>query len=211
MAAPRANVRGMKVYDRAYFERWYHDRDTRILLRDALERKVALAVAATEFVLGRRMHSVLDVGCGEGLWRAPLKRLRPNARYTGVDGSEYAVRRHGRRRNIRLVRFGDLPRVRGLDGPFDLVVCSDVLHYVPTRELAPGIRAIGRHTQGLAWVEVFARGDETVGDHIEYHERPRATYARLFRAAGLTPIGLYAFVPREVLKMLTAFERGGGR
>lgn len=197
-----------KVYDRAYFERWYHDRDTRILLRDALERKVALAVGAAEFVLGRRIRSVLDVGCGEALWRGVLRRLRPRVRYTGVDGSEFAVRRHGRRRNIRLARFGDLGRLRGLDGPFDLVVCSDVLHYVPTRELAPGIRAIGRHTQGLAWVEVFAAGDETVGDHVEYHERPGATYERLFRAAGLVPVGLYAFVPRDVYGTLTTFERG---
>src|SRR5437879_2051712 len=140
-----ANVRSMKRYDRAYFERWYHDRDTRILLRGSLERKVALAVAATEFVLGRAIRSVLDVGCGEGSWRAALRRLRPRLRYTGVDGSEYAVRRHGLRRNIRLARFGALGRL-GLDGPFDLVVCADVLHYVPAGELAAGIRAIGRMT-----------------------------------------------------------------
>jgi SAM-dependent methyltransferase len=200
----------VKVYDRAYFERWYHDRDTRILMKGSLERKVALAVAAAEFVLGRPIYSVLDVGCGEGLWRAVLRRLRPRVRYTGVDGSEFVVRRHGRRRNIRLARFGALGRLE-LDGPFDLVVCSDVLHYVPTPELARGIRALGRHTQGLAWIEVFAAQDETVGDHVEYHERPARTYDRLLRAAGLTPIGLYAFVPRDVLRTLTAFERAGKR
>lgn len=199
----------MKLYDRAYFQRWYHARDTRILLRGALERKVALAVAAAESVLGRRLRSVLDVGCGEAPWRAVLKRLRPTLRYVGVDGSEYAVRRHGRRRNIRLARFGDLKKVR-LDGPFDLVVCSDVLHYVPTAELERGIRAIGRLTQGLAWVEVFTAEDETVGDHVEYHERPSRLYRRLFAKAGLTPIGLYAFVPRDVWKTLLSFERGTG-
>ena len=198
----------MKLYDRDYFEHWYHDRDTRILMRGALERKVALAVAATEFVMGRKLRSVLDVGCGEGAWRAVLRRMRPGVRYTGVDGSEYAVRRHGVRRNLKLARFGQLGRLK-LDGPFDLVVCSDVLHYVPTAELAAGIRAIGRHTQGLAWVEAFTTEDETVGDHVEYHERPARTYERLFAAAGLTPIGLYAFVPRDVRRTLTAFERGG--
>lgn len=200
----------MKIYDRDYFDRWYHDQDTRILMRGSLERKVALAVASAEFVLGRTIRSVLDVGCGEGLWRPQLRKLRPGLRYTGVDGSAYVVQRHGRRRNIRLARFGDLGKL-GLDGPFDLVVCSDVLHYVPTAELARGIRAIGRHTQGLAWVEVFTAADETVGDHVEYHERPSRTYTRLFAAAGLTPIGLYAFVPRDVRRTLTAFERGGRR
>ena len=200
----------MKLYDRDYFRRWYHDPGTRILIRSALERKVALAVASAEFVLGRRIRSALDVGCGEGLWRAVLRRLRPGLRYVGVDGSEYAVRRHGKRRNLRLARFGQLGRLK-LGRPFDLVVCSDVLHYVPSRELAPGICAIGRLTGGLAWVELFAAEDDTVGDHVEYHERPAATYERLFRGAGLAPIGLYAFVPRDVLETLTSFERGGLR
>jgi SAM-dependent methyltransferase len=197
----------MKLYDRAYFERWYHGRDTRILLRGQLERKAALAIAATEFVLGRAVRSVLDVGCGEGSWRAALRRLRPKLRYTGVDGSEWAVRRHGRRRNIRHARFGHLGRLK-LDGPYDLVVCADVLHYVPARELSPGIDAIGRLTQGLAWIEVFAKGDETIGDHVEFQERPAPTYERLLRRAGLVPLALYAFVPRDVYRTLTRFERG---
>src|SRR5258705_10744739 len=102
----------MKAYDRGYFERWYHDSDTRILLRDALERKVTLAVAAAEFVVGRPIRSVLDVGCGEGLWRAGLRRLRPDLRYPGGDGSEDAVRRPGRPRNNRPARFGDVGRLR---------------------------------------------------------------------------------------------------
>ena len=200
----------MKLYDRAYFEHWYHDRDTRILMRGSLERKVALAVAAAEFVMGRRIRSVLDVGCGEGLWRPVLRKLRPGVRYTGVDGSEYAVRKHGRRRNIKLASFGDIGKLK-LDGPFDLVVCSDVLHYVPTRELAPGIRAIGRLVQGVAWIEAFTAEDETVGDHVEYHERPASTYMRLFREAKLVSIGLYAFVPCGIESTLTSFERGGRR
>ncbi len=199
-----------KLYDRDYFEHWYHDRDTRILMRGSLERKVTLAVAAAEFVMGRKIRSVLDVGCGEGLWRPVLRKLRPGVRYTGVDGSEYAVRKHGRRRNIKLARFGDLGKLK-LDGPFDLVVCSDVLHYVPTRELAPGIRAIGRLVQGVAWIEAFTADDETVGDHVEYHERPTSTYMRLFRDARLVSIGLYAFVPRGIESTLTSFERGGRR
>jgi SAM-dependent methyltransferase len=198
----------MKLYDRAYFEHWYHDRNTRILIRGALQRKAALAIAAAEFVLGRTIRSVLDVGCGEGSWRATLRRLRPKLRYTGVDGSEYAVRRHGRQRNIRLARFGALGRLK-LDGPFDLVVCADVLHYVPTSELAPGIGAIGRLTHGLAWIEVFTAEDDTIGDHVEFRERPTATYERLFRRAGLEPIGLYAFVPRGMHQTLTTFEQGG--
>jgi len=197
----------VKAYDRDYYERWYHRPETRILVRDALARKVALAVSAAEFVLGRRIRSALDVGCGEATWRAPLLRLRPRLRYVGVDGSEYAARRFGRRRGIRHGRFGDLGRLR-LRGPFDLVVCSDVLHYVQARELEPGVKALGKLTGGLAWIELFTSADDTIGDHVEYFDRSPARYQTLFRAAGLTSVGLYAFVPRGVEPELTAYERG---
>jgi len=196
-----------KQYDREYFQRWYHDSGTRILLRDALSRKVTLAVAAAEFVLGRRLRSVLDVGCGEASWRAPLRRLRPRVRYVGVDGSSYAARRFGKTRGIRHGRFGALGAMR-LGGPFDLVVCADVLHYVPERELGPGVRALSKLTNGLAWIEIFTSRDASIGDHVEYHARPPSHYQRLFNAAGLESIGLYSFVPRHVDAELTEYERG---
>jgi SAM-dependent methyltransferase len=196
-----------KRYDRAYFDRWYRHPETRILLRSAVARKAALAVSAAEFVLGRTIRSVLDVGCGEAPWRAPLLAMRPGLRYVGVDGSEYAVRRFGRARNIRLGRVGELGAL-DLDGPYDLVVCSDVLHYVPAEDLGPGIRAIASLTHGLAWIEIFTSSDSSVGDHVEYRHRPRASYDRWFKRYGLIPIGLYSFVPRALRSELTTYEIG---
>ena len=69
-----------KHYDQAYFDRWYRDpalRDTAIGGGARLARKVALAVATAEYHLERPIRSVLDIGCGEGAWRAPLLKLRP--------------------------------------------------------------------------------------------------------------------------------------
>jgi hypothetical protein len=63
-ARPARRARA-KLYDRAYFDRWYRDPRTRIHVRAAVERKVALAVATTEYLLQRPLRSVLDVGCGE--------------------------------------------------------------------------------------------------------------------------------------------------
>jgi hypothetical protein len=40
---------------------------------------------------------VLDIGCGEGIWRAPLRSLRPGIEYLGLDSSEYAIARYGAR------------------------------------------------------------------------------------------------------------------
>src|SRR3954465_13770633 len=106
----------MKEYNRDYYKRWYHDPATRIASADLLERKVRLALAAAEFMLGRKARSVLDIRCGGGAWAPVLRRLRRGIAYTGIESSEYVVRRFGKRRNIRLGSFGRLDRVR-LRGP----------------------------------------------------------------------------------------------
>jgi len=196
-----------KRYDRAYFDRWYRNPRTRIHVRAAVERKVALAVAATEHLIQQPVRRVLDVACGEGTWQPILARLRPRARYTGVDSSEFAVRRWGRRRNLRLGTFGDLGSL-GLEGPFDLIVCSDALHYVPDLELAPGLAALRSLLGGVAWIELFTSADSITGDFREMKRRSPAFYDRLLQRAGLVHCGLFAFVRDDFAPGVTAFERG---
>jgi SAM-dependent methyltransferase len=64
-----------------------------------------MAVSIAEFLINRPIRSVLDVGCGEAPWFPILRRMRPDARYVGIDSSEYVVERYGATRNIR---FGTL-------------------------------------------------------------------------------------------------------
>src|SRR4051794_10741553 len=97
-----------KVYDQTYFDKWYRNPRHAVTSRGELERKVALAVAVAEYYLGRKIDNVLDVGCGEGVWRAPLRKLRPGVDYLGLDSSEYVVARYGRTRNLRRATFDDL-------------------------------------------------------------------------------------------------------
>lgn len=201
---------GGKVYDAHYFQRWYRGRDAGPGWHAFIARKVELAVAATEYVLGRQIRSVLDVGCGEAPWRALLKSLRPRVRYTGVDGSEYVVRRFGRSRNIRLARVGQVGRI-GLKGPFDLVVCSDVLHYVPTPEVRVALAAMRRLCGGVAFIEIYTGDDDAKGDDVEFHGRSAALYRRLLRAAGFESLGLQLHLPRAVAETLVELERGPGR
>lgn len=200
-------ARRAKVYDRGYFERWYRNPTTRVHVREAVARKVRFAVHAAEYLLERPIVSVLDVGCGEGAWQPILERLRPRARYVGVDPSEYAVRRFGRARNLRRGGFGELGSLE-LRGPFDLIVCSDVLHYVPDAELAPGLAALASLLGGVAFLEAFTSADSIVGDFRGMKRRAPAVYDRHFRRAGLVHCGLYCFVPKEFAPGLTALERG---
>ena len=192
-----------KHYDRAYFDRWY--RDGGIGGPARLARKVALAVATAEYHLERPIRSVLDIGCGEGAWRAPLRKLRPRVQYLGFDASEYAIARHGRIRNLRLARFGDFATLRPC-APADLLVCSDVLHYLPTRELDRGLPALADLCGGVAFIEVFAREDETEGDDHDFQPRPAAFYRRRLRAVGLQPLGSHCWLSPARVPLATALE-----
>jgi SAM-dependent methyltransferase len=196
-----------KRYDAAYFERWYRRSAVGVGQREFVARKVALALSAAEFVLGRRARRVLDVGCGEGAWRAHLRRLRPAIEYLGIDSSAYAVARYGRRRNLRLGALHDLAGMR-LRGPYDLVVCADVLHYVSTAEARAGLAALAPLVGGVAFLEAFTSADRIEGDRAGFQRRPPAAYRRLFAAAGLVPVGLHLYVRSATLPQLVALERG---
>ena len=182
-----------KRYDRAYFDRWYRDRQ--IGSASDLARTVALAVAMTEQLLARPLRSVLDVGAGEGRWQPLLHRLRPRARYAGVDSSEWAVGRWARRRNLRLGSIDTLDQL-GLDGPFDLVVVSDVLHYLPTPILRRGVQQLVPLLGGVAFMPTFTAHDDIEGDRAHFQRRRGATYRGIFAKAGLMPLGMYAWTHR---------------
>ena len=196
-----------KRYDAEYFERWYRRSSIGVGRRQFVERKVRLALAAAEYVLGRPAHSVLDVGCGEGPWRAILRRLRPGISYLGIDSSAYAVARYGRTRRLRLGGLSDLAHMR-LARRYDLVVCSDVLHYVSDAEARAGLAAIAPRVEGAAFIEAFTNEDEIDGDHAGLQDRSPAAYQHLFAEAGLMPVGLHVYVTREQYKELVALERG---
>ena len=192
-----------KTYDSAYFQRWYRDRG--IAGRAALARKVAMAVAIAEFYLERPIRSVLDVGCGEAPWRAPLLKLRPGLHYQGVDSSEYVVARYGRTRNIALASFGQLGELR-FGRPVDLLVCSDVIHYVPTAELRRGLAGFDELCDGVAFLELYARGDDIRGDREGFLSRPAASYRRWFREAGFKPCGSHAYLSANLHANAVALE-----
>ena len=194
-----------KRYDQSYFDRWYRRSRVGVGREEFVTRKVRLAVAAAEYLLGRPITNALDVGCGEAPWRAHLRRMRPKLAYQGVDPSDYAVRRYGRRRNILHAGLGELGFL-GLRGPYDLVVCSDVLHYVRSPDVRAGLDVIGRLVGGVAFIEAFTAGDEIEGDHDDFQNRTAAVYERFFADAGLTRIGPHLYVGREMFDTLVDFE-----
>jgi hypothetical protein len=134
-----------------------------------------------------------------------LHRLRPHARYAGVDSSAWAVGKWGVRRNLRLGSIETLDQL-GLNGPFDLVVASDILHYLDTTTLRAGLEQVVAQVGGLAFLPTFTAEDEIDGDRAHFQRRSAATYRRLFRSAGLLPLGMYAWTVPEFASELAKLE-----
>lgn len=195
-----------KSYDRGYFDKWYRDPRHAVGSPAELRRKVAMAVAQAEYYLGRPIRNVLDVGCGEAAWRAPLRALRPGIDYRGLDASAYVVARYGSRRQIGLARFGQLEQLR-FDARFDLIVCSDVLHYLKPAEIRAGLHGIGEMLEGVALLEVFTSRDDVAGDRQGFVSRSPSWYLREFGRVGLLPCGSHCYLGPRLEQHIAALER----
>lgn len=199
------------AYDKAYFDKWYRNRQHRVRTPAQIKRIATFTLAAAEYVLDRPIRTVLDVGAGEGHWQPILQAMRPKLRYVGVEPSEYAVARFGRKRGLRLGSVETLDRLHlHAEYPegFDLVVCCGVLNYVPNRVLGTALEMLQIHTSGLSWLEIFTQHDEIEGDVAALKPRPAAWYRERFANAGLVPCGMHLYAPRDRAAGLTALETG---
>ena len=192
-----------KAYDQAYFDRWY--RRHGIGSPAEVGRAARFTLAAAEHLLMRPVRRVLDVGCGEAAWRAPLLAARPGLRYVGIDPSTYAVARYGRTRGIALGGLADLPHL-GLRGRFDLVVCADVLPYVSDPDIATGVSWTSSRLDGVAYLHAMTVDDEFIGDRAAFHKRHAAQYVQMFAAYDLHRVGPHLYAGPAVLPTLTALE-----
>ena len=134
-------------------------------------------------------------------------KLRPKVRYLGFDSSEFAVAKYGPRRNLHYARFGDFAQLRPCP-PVDLLVCADVLHYLPTRELQQGLPGLAELCGGVAFLEIFTREDEYEGDHVDFQPRTAAWYRKQFNAQGLQSVGSHCWVAQTLGDQVAALEMG---
>jgi SAM-dependent methyltransferase len=195
----------MKSFDQQYFDKWYRHPTYKIGTQADLERQVRLALSAAEYMLTRPVRSVLDVGAGEGRWQPVLRALRPRVQYTGVDPSEYSVRRYGASRNIVRGTFDDLDTLFH-DRTFDLVICCSVLNYLPRPAFTTAVAQLAARTHGLAFLEIFTSADEVVGDTNHWYTETPATYRQMLRRAGFIPCGLHCYITSALDTTTAALE-----
>jgi SAM-dependent methyltransferase len=180
-------------YPKSYFDKWYRS-SQRVHSHASRARTVRMVLALGDYMLGRAVRTVIDIGAGEGQWFLELRKLRPTIRYVGVDPSEYAVRRYGRSRSLVLGSLGNLPdRLR--NRRYDLVVCSGVLNYLPLAELKVGFATIASLASGVAFLELFTNRDEVHGD--TRGRRRAKVYRDLLRLFGYRHCGPHCYIAPE--------------
>jgi len=188
-------------FDEAYYRRYYLNPRTRVGTPEGTERLVALVAAYLRY-LQVEVRSVLDVGCGLGWWREPVRRHFPGARWIGVESSDDLCERFGWKRGS----------VVDWDGaPADLVVCQGVLQYLSEREARRALCNLARLARRALYVEIVTREDwrravDRSRSDPEIELRPADFYRRAldrdFIACGA---GLYL---RKGQAILYELERG---
>jgi len=162
-------IAGTKVFDRNYFKRYYEDPKTRVA---ATGHYAVLAdfIAAYLRMLTVPVASILDAGAGVGHFRSRLLRRFPDARYLGIDVSEYACERYGWTQTS-IADFSE--------GRYDLVVCHDVLQYLPAREAERALMNLAQLCGGVLYFVALTREDWR--ENCDQTRTDRAVFLRSVR------------------------------
>jgi SAM-dependent methyltransferase len=155
-------------FSAAYFKRFYLSAATRVVTAAEMRSRAALIASALR-QCQIPVRRILDAGCGIGLLRKPFEEFLPRARYVGLEASEYLCSRFG-------WTFGSIvdfaPRK-----PYDLVICYDVLQYLPDAEAARAILNLSRLSRAALYVSAL-----TTEDWRENCDRSRTDRAVHLRA-----------------------------
>jgi SAM-dependent methyltransferase len=173
------------TFDQDYYQRYYFDPRTAVASRQEMRARARL-IAAMTLHAGLPVRRILEAGCGTGMMRAPLKRLLPRAHYTGLETSPYLCRRYG-------WVEGRIESYRARL-PFDLLICYDVLQYLPADSAARALANFARLCGGVLYFSALTRFDyehncDRSRTDSNVHLRSAAWYrrrlSRHFREAGL--------------------------
>lgn len=137
-------------FDEAYYQKFYRDRRTRVADRKSCELLAGFVFSYLDY-LRLPVESVLDVGCGTGLWRREVRHRYPGARYTGVEASEYACAKYGWEQ-------GSVVDYRSAED-FDLVICQGVLQYLDDGQAEAALENLPRLATSALYLEFLTTED----------------------------------------------------
>jgi 2-polyprenyl-3-methyl-5-hydroxy-6-metoxy-1,4-benzoquinol methylase len=189
-------------FSAAYFRKFYLNAATRVVTAAEMRSRAALIASALK-QCQIPVRRILDAGCGIGLLQKPFKEFLPRARYTGLEASEYLCGRFG-------WTFGSIVDFAARN-PYDLVICYDVLQYLPDAEAARAIVNLGRLCGAALYVSAL-----TMEDWRENCDRSRTDRAVHLRAGAwyrrrlnkwFRYVGFGIWVRKNVTAILWEMER----
>jgi trans-aconitate methyltransferase len=137
-------------FDETYYRRYYEDPLTRVAAPEETRAQADFVCGYLKY-MDLPVRRVLDMGCGLGGWKAELKRHFPRASYTGVERSDYLCRRFGwKKGSVDSFESGRT---------FDLVICQDVIQYLPSGRANDAMRRLAALSRGALLFAVLTRED----------------------------------------------------
>ncbi len=174
-------------FDAAYYRRYYESRETAVVDADMKRNEVKFVIAFCNHI-SLKVRRFTDVGAGTGWWAEEFARsYRACELIETYDASEAACHVYGHKRVA----------VQSLTGPAsDLVVCRDVLRYVPDGYIDKAIKRLERKCRGVLYLHAITSDDDLDEDasDMEGHFRTAAFYRRRFKSAGFRDCGMGLFV-----------------
>lgn len=141
-------------FDKAYYDRFYRNPDTRAVTPAAVRRQARFVAAYLDH-LEVPVRQILDIGCGTGGLLRALGKALPKAKTRGVEYSDYLCETYGWQQ-------GSVVDVEA--GGADLVVCNDVLGYLNDADCSLALKNLGRHASSALYLGVLTREDLALCD-----------------------------------------------
>jgi ubiquinone/menaquinone biosynthesis C-methylase UbiE len=198
------------MYDKSQateeFTRWSESYDRSILQWLLFGPSHRALIRRMRTVVGDRPASLLDVGCGTGVFAERVRRALPKVKVWGIDlvpemlakGAERWRRHSGEVQPVQ----GDSERLPFPDGTFDFVTCANSFHHYPHQDqavaemhrvLKPGGRLLlidGYRDAPWGW---FIFDVCVAGVEGSVHHASSRQFRELFASAGLRAVAQRVF------------------
>lgn len=157
-----------RTFDKAFYDRFYERPATAVVRTEEIERLAKFILSYLEFI-GIEVGTVLDAGCGMGMWRKALRKRHRNIEYTGIEVSEYLCDRFG----------WQYSTIEGFKSrrKFDLIICQDVFQYLNRNEVIRSVERLSQLCREALYVDVPTREDFN-GGTLNLSKSDRNVYVR---------------------------------
>jgi SAM-dependent methyltransferase len=176
-----------------YYKRYYESSATAVVDAQLQQDEVRFVIAFCKYI-ELEIRRFADVGAGTGWWaREFARQYRRCPVIETFDASPDACEIYGHR---------NVPVQHLAGAASDLVVCRDVLRYVPDTQIDKAILRLAKKCRGVLYLHVITKDDEIDEEASDMTGvfRTTAFYRRRLKAAGLRDCGMGLFASARLKK-----------